>query len=74
MTPEAELVLTPADARHAGYCVDGIRKWFATNALDFRAFCRGQLTAADIRAVVGEDALLDRVVEFARRREESANG
>lgn len=68
MTPESELVLRPADARRAGYCVPGIRSWFTEKGLDFRAFARGELTAADIREAVGDDALLDRTIEAARGR------
>ena len=69
MTYSEDLVLTPADARRAGYCVDGVRRWFSDKNLDFRAFCKGQLTAADIYAVVGEDALLLRVIEAANERQ-----
>ena len=66
---ESDLIVTPADARTAGYCVAGMRKWFSEHDLDFRAFCRGELTAASIREVVGGNALLDRVIECARERE-----
>lgn len=72
--PESDLVVTPSDARAAGYCVSGMRKWFGENGLDFRAFARGEMTAADVRAAVGENALLDRVVEQARARTESNDG
>lgn len=70
-TPESELLVTPADARAAGYCVPGMRKWFVEQGLDFRAFCRGELTAADVRSVVGDNALLDRVIVSARERQDA---
>ncbi len=70
--PESDLLVTPADARAAGYCVPGMRKWFGEHAIDFRAFCRGELTAADVRAIVGDNALLDRVIEQAQLRAEAA--
>lgn len=67
--PESELIVTPSDARAAGYCVSGMRKWFSEAGLDFRTFCRGTMTAAEVRSAVGDNALLDRVIEQARSRE-----
>jgi len=55
-----------ADIRAAGFCVKGARKWFELHGLDFKAFLREGLPAADL--IAAGDALARKVVEAKRVR------
>lgn len=62
-------LLTIRDVREAGYCVvPGARDWFVQNGLDFRNFVKNGMLESEIRAVVGDNGLLDNVVKAWRAR------
>lgn len=56
-------VLTYDDCRRAGYCVDGLRRWFDRHGGDFNAFVRDGITVAQARRI-SDDGLLKRVVRL----------
>lgn len=56
----ADLVITVTDIRRCGYCPQGQRRWFEAHGLDFRAFLKSGIPAADLLAT--GDALAERVV------------
>lgn len=61
------MIVRIADIRAAGYCVKGARKWFELHDLDFKAFLRDGIPAAEL--VEKGDALAKRVVEMKRVRD-----
>jgi hypothetical protein len=64
----ATILITINDVRAAGLCVNGARTWCARHNLDFRTFLQDGLDA-DILLSTG-DAMAQRVVSFARHRQE----
>ena len=63
-----ELIVTIADVRAVGLCVNGTRVWFARHGLDFRAFLREGCAADTLLATC--DAMAQRVVAHAQARQE----
>lgn len=62
---EASLVrVTIQDARELGFCVGGTRTFMERHGLDFKAFLRDGLDAADLLAT--GDAMAERVVVHAQ--------
>lgn len=62
---EASLVrVTIQDARELGFCVGGTRTFMERHGLDFKAFLREGLDAADLLAT--GDAMAERVVVHAQ--------
>lgn len=55
-----------------GYCVPGMRKWFAHHDLDFREFVLNGLDATVLEAT--GDAMALAVVAVAKAAEEEQNG
>ena len=41
-------MITISDARAAGYCVAGIKQWFAAADLDFASFVRNGIRVGDL--------------------------
>jgi hypothetical protein len=70
----SELVVTarhlftiPHFSTRPGFCRSGARAWFDAHGLDWRAFLRDGIPAADLEAT--EDALALALVDWARRVE-----
>jgi hypothetical protein len=61
-----DLLITMSDVTRAGYCARGARRWFEGHGLDFRAFMKDGIPAAEISAL--DDALGNRVVATAQER------
>ena len=57
------MTVTIQHCRDEGFCVSGIRDWFAAHDLDFRGFVRNGIAAEDLLAT-GDD-LARRVVARA---------
>jgi hypothetical protein len=53
-----DLVITVTDARRAGYCARGLKSWFEGHGLDFAAFLKSGIKAADLP----EDAFAENVI------------
>lgn len=64
-----EPVITITDVRRAGHCVSGARAWFERHGLDFRAFLRDGIPAADMLATGDGQGI--QVVERTRARRDS---
>lgn len=58
--------ITVNDARAAGHCARGMKAWFETHGLDFRAFLEEGIEEEEFLAK--GDALAVRVVELAHER------
>ena len=58
-------IITIGHMRKVGFCAAGIRTWFETNDLDFRAMVKNGIPASKLLAT--NDALAQRVVDFAIR-------
>lgn len=43
--------VTVADVRAAGFCVSGMRRWFAMRKIDFKTFVREGMPLADAEAI-----------------------
>lgn len=56
--------ITVADMRRAGYCVRGIRSWFAANGLDFSEFMANGIPEEKLEAI--GDAHANRMLELVR--------
>jgi hypothetical protein len=56
--------VTIQDARELGFCVGGTRTFMERHGLDFKAFLRDGLDAADLLAT--GDAMAERVVVYAQ--------
>lgn len=63
--------LTITDVRQAGLCVRGARRFFQHHGVDFADFVKNGISLAEAEAT--GDALVLRVIESKRKREE-ANG
>lgn len=61
MSDPAPLIITVTDIRKQGYCVSGIKKWFAAHALNFHLFLQ-QGVESDTLLATG-DELARKVVE-----------
>lgn len=61
--------ITMTDARRV-YCVAGIRQWFSRHDLDFRAFVRDGIDAADLP----DPGVVERILEARRKAEEMNDG
>lgn len=64
--------LTVADVRAAGFCLSGVRRQCAVLGVDFRQFVR-EGVPLEVAAAV-DDALVQKAVEIARKREEGSHG
>lgn len=53
-----DLVITATDVRRAGLCARGMKSWFESYGLDFRAFLADGIRAAELP----EDAFAERVI------------
>lgn len=62
----SDLVITITDVRRAGYCARGTKPWFQTHGLDFRAFLKDGLPAADLLAT--GCGLVERVIALKLAR------
>lgn len=62
--------ITIRDVRRV-FCVAGAKRWAEEHGVDFRAFIRDGMEESDLRIVINEDALLDRVVTA---KQEAENG
>lgn len=60
MDVPADIRITITDVSRAGFCARGARRWFETNGIDFRAFVKDGIAAADLIAT--GDVLAERVV------------
>ena len=59
--------LTVDDARKAGFCCRGQKKWALRVGVDMRAFVREGIDVDDLSHI--KDAKLDKAIEIARQRE-----
>lgn len=59
-------VITITDIRRAGHCAIGIRRWFESRGLDFRAFLRDGITV-ELFLATG-DGMAAEVVRRTRER------
>jgi hypothetical protein len=54
------LVITITDVSRAGFCPRGAKRWFEAHDLDFRAFLKDGISAADVIGI--GDAFAERVI------------
>lgn len=59
--------ITITDVRKSGYCVKGIRTWFRTHGLDFKAFLSDGIDADEL--IAKGDGLAVKVVNEKRARD-----
>ena len=67
--------VTARDVLDSGYCVKGLRTMLESHGVDFHEFVRDGIPIDDLSGM--DDAIVQRVVETARRRvasEENLNG
>lgn len=55
-------IITISDMRRVGFCVSGVRRWFAAHNLDFKDLLKNGIPASKLLAT--EDALGKKVVDF----------
>ena len=60
-------LLTVDDARKAGFCCKGQRKWAERVGIDMRAFVRDGIDTDELGHI--DDVKLSRAIEIAKRRE-----
>jgi hypothetical protein len=58
---DKKVIITVTDIRKQGYCVSGIRSWFATHGLDFRLLLQQGVESDKLLAT--NDELARKVVE-----------
>lgn len=61
-----DFIVTLADARRAGHCALGIRRWCIEKGIDFRDFQANGLSAAWLREL--GDGHADQIVRRAEKR------
>lgn len=59
--------ITLSDLRVGGYCVDGSRRWFEAQQLDFRDFIRNGIDVETVRPI--DDPIVRRCIQIAEERE-----
>lgn len=59
-------MITISDARAAGYCVAGIRRWFDLHDLDFRSFVQEGIEPEKIEAL-GDGAAAAVIEKYKER-------
>jgi len=62
-----DTIITVADARHAGYCVAGIRAWFVMKRIDFRDFVKNGITVGRLLEI--DDEFSRKVIAVKQERE-----
>lgn len=67
-----ELIVTIHDARKAGYCVSGVRRWAAVQGLDFRAFLKDGIAAS--RLLDTGDAIAAAIVARTQEARHGSGG
>lgn len=65
-----DLIITINDVRRCGYCPSGIRNWFHTRGLDFRAFLKDGIPISALSGL--NDAMAIQVIERRRERDAKA--
>lgn len=67
MDVPADLIITMSDITRAGHCARGSRRWFDDHGLDFRAFLKNGIPAAEL-AATGDGIALQVVSRTIRSR------
>ena len=60
-------ILTVVDARKAGFCCKGQRRWAERVGIDMHSFVRDGIDVSDLGHI--DDAKLDKAIEMALARE-----
>lgn len=70
MTDLSSVTITITDIRAAGICASGARRWFRDHGIDFAAFLKDGISAAEL--IERGDQMAQRVVD--RKLERESNG
>jgi len=64
-----DMIVHYDDAKLAGHCPSGVRRWFEAHDLDFRDFLDNGIKVGELRGI--DDALWQRVVDLKLAREDA---
>lgn len=59
--------ITVTDLRRAGHCASGIKRWFDTQGIDFRAFLKDGIDDETLRAT-GDGQVLNALKQIEKNR------